>query len=82
VSRTQTALLAFHKKYLHKQLEEGVAGYSGIMGLRKEGGDSDRQEREREREKKGGGTAGRMPKNGAIRIWLNGTEYLGSMAAP
>jgi hypothetical protein len=41
----KTALLAFHKKYLQKQLEEGVTWYSGIMGLRKEGGDSDRRER-------------------------------------
>jgi hypothetical protein len=52
MSQTPTGLLAFHKKYLHKQLEEGVTWYSGIMGLRKEGGDSDR-ERERGEERLG-----------------------------
>jgi hypothetical protein len=33
------------------------------MGLRKEGGDSDKRE-------KGGKTSGRMTKNGAIKIYL------------
>jgi hypothetical protein len=39
----------------------------------------DKRERERagerERERKGGGTDGRMPKNGAIRIWLRTSDF-------
>jgi hypothetical protein len=68
--RLRLAILAFHKKYLHKQLKEGVTWYSGIMGLRKEGGDSDRQERERERERRGERNARENAKKGAIRIWF------------
>jgi hypothetical protein len=39
------------------------------MGLRKEGGDSDRERG------RNGGTPGKIPKNGAIRIWLSTDNF-------